>query len=173
MGFNKDGVGEPRPGEGSFHPYVTIPQDAVRADVQLSLVHDDPSWIAKVGNIGAKILNEIVGVFCANQGFVKEKLVAMVTERCTTADGKACTKGTPGCVCTKPTNTQQAGVGLFNGMMQKGCESWAGGNLPDPLQNLPPVAPPPVPPAPSKIPWWLVVSGGLVVGAAAFSRRST
>lgn len=176
MGFTKSGVGEAKPGEGAFYPYVTIPQDAVRPDVQLSLVHDDPAWISKVGNIGQKVLNELFGVFCANQGFTKEKLASMMKERCVDASGKTCTKGAPGCVCTTPGSTQQASVGLFNAAMQMGCASWAKGNLPDPIVNLPPVAPPPASPEIpwyARIPWWLVSMGGLVAGAAAFSRRST
>lgn len=176
MGFTKNGIGEAKPGEGAFHPYVTIPQDKVRSDVQLSLVHDDPAWISKVGNIGAKILNELFGVFCANQGFTQEKLTSMMKERCVNAQGKTCVKGTPGCVCTTPGATQQASVGLFNAAMQMGCASWAKGNLPDAIVNLPPVAPPPDPdaiPWYARVPWWAVSIGGLVVGAAAFSRRST
>lgn len=176
MGFNKSGVGTPSPGEGSFHPFVTIPQDRVRSDVQLSLVHDDPAWIAKVGNIGQKILDEVFSVFCANQDFTKEKLASMMKERCATAQGKPCNKGAPGCVCTSPSSTQQASVGAFNAVMQMGCESWAKGGLPDPITNLPPVAPPPSPEPPpwyTRIPLWAVALLGVGAGAAAFSRRSS
>lgn len=175
MGFTKNGIGEAKPGEGSFHPYVTIPQDKVRSDVQLSLVHNDPAWISKVGNIGKKILDELFGVFCANQEFTKEKLGTMMKEKCMTAAGQPCTKGSPGCICTSPTSTQQASVGVFNAAMQMGCASWAKGNLPDPITNLPPVAPPPAPePMPwyMRIPWWAVAIVGAGAGAAAFSHRS-
>ncbi len=172
-GFNSSGVGS-SPSEGSFHPYVRIPQDAVKSDVQLSLVHNDPSWITKFGNIGAKVMQEIAGAFCANQGFTQEYLQNQMKPKYIDAAGKACTKGAPGCKEVKPSSSVQGGVGVFNAGMKLWCDGWGAQNLPDPMQSLPPVAPPAPIGAPFLIPMWVVgVLGVLGGAAAAYSRRSS
>lgn len=176
-GFTRDGIGHAS-GEGAFHPYIAIPQDAVKPELQLTLVHDDPAWIQKIGLLGEKFMRLLGDAACANQGYTKQQMAAQAAaEQCVDAAKKPCAKGSPGCVCTKPSASQQgaqisANV-IYDVAMAKFCPGWIMDGMPPPV--LPDVDPnPPVPPPPSifsKIPWWLVVLGGVGVGAYAFSRK--
>lgn len=151
-GLNKDGPGEARVGEGAFYPYIAIPQDAVKPDIQISLVHDDPSWIERFGNAAAGFMNKLFGFMCANQDYSKAYLESLNKPTYINAAGQPCTKDSPGCIEKAPSPTSTASTGIVNAYMSAVCATWNKSNLPDPLLSLPPVAPIPVPPLPTTAP---------------------
>ncbi len=152
---------------GGFWPYISIPQDAKRPEVALSLVFNEAAWITKLGEKMASVLKAIAGAMCANQGIAQSAVASAANkEICADASGKACTKGTPGCKCNKPPIEGQIGAGVFNGGMALWCQGWLGENLPDPIESLP-VPDPPPPAEDTSKPWWAIVGAGLLLGAGA------
>lgn len=149
-----------------FWPYVSIPQDKVRPEVQLSLVFNEAGALKKFAEAMAKVFTALAGAMCANQGIAQNAVAAASNkEMCVDQSGKACTKGAPGCVCNKPPIEGQIGAGVFNGAMSLWCQGWLSENLPNPVDSMPVVDPPP--PAEAGKPWWAIVGAGLLIGAGA------
>jgi hypothetical protein len=66
MGFTKNGVGREE-GSGSFFAFVKITETIGDPMVELKLVHNDPSWIAKIGMAGRDWMMKIVDTACSNE----------------------------------------------------------------------------------------------------------
>jgi len=66
MGFTKNGVGKEE-GSGSFFPFVKITETIGDPMIELKLVHDDPSWIEKIGMAGRDWMMKIVNTACSHE----------------------------------------------------------------------------------------------------------
>lgn len=66
MGFTKNGVGQEE-GSGSFFPFVSVHQGVGDPTFELTLIHDDPSWIEKIGMAGRDWMMKIVDTACSNE----------------------------------------------------------------------------------------------------------
>lgn len=171
--FNKDGIGG-RPSEGAFWVYLAISQDPNNPYFELSLVHADPSFVTRIGNAGAELIQKIGAMYCGDPK-AAQQTQALLKDSCVDANNQVCAKGSPGCTCTPPPAASQASVTGWNLLMKKGCASWVTENTPPPpfeppIQNPPPSLPPPGY-VKKTLPWWVIVAGGLIAGGAIFSKR--
>ncbi len=175
--LTKSGVSS-KPGDelATWTPLLSIPQDGTNQAFTLTLVGaDDSSWIRSVGKYGEKILTYIGRAYCdANvQTVVQQNMASKVAEQCADATtGKPCTKGQPNCKCFSPPTYVQASVGASNAFQGWLCGKFVQDTTPRP-QLTPPTPYPDASSFPTarKIPWWLVVGGGLVLGGAIFGKR--
>jgi hypothetical protein len=120
--------------------------------------------------IGA-VMKQLFEIICMSQPVLQEQAnTVLLAELCVDSAMRACKKGAPGCTCTGPTTGQQAAVKMGSAIAAYSC-----GHATTPGASMDPGFVPPVfqPPAEdvSKIPWWLVVGGGLIAGAALFARK--
>ncbi len=162
---------------GCFWIYASVQQDG---QMTLTLKHDDPSWLQKVGDKLASIMTAIGNTFCSIMPTIKTQTDA-VAKTCLDKDNKPCAKGVTGCVdnegkpcvgaenATGPSAAAVGGAGMFYyALAAYGCSQWTKEQQKfDPKVPLPPV---PDPVAPTKrswlrlIPWAL---GGLAAGVGA------
>lgn len=156
--------------------FLSIPQDPREPMWTLTLVgHDDASWIRDVGKYGEKILTFLGRLYCDSgvQAIVQQNMSSKVAEQCAeTTTGKPCKKGQPNCKCFSPPAYTQASVAASNGVQAWLCKGFMHDTEAPP--QLTPPSPFPDPndyPTGSKIPWWAVVGGGLLIGGALFARK--
>jgi hypothetical protein len=143
--FNKKGVGPSDDGV-SWFPFIGLSPDVGNPAITVTLVYDDPAWITKYGTkLGRAIFDTIGELLCGNQPAAQAQIQKMAAELCVTSTGQPCTKGTPGCVCTKPPAVAQASVAAAQGITAKWCSTWQKDQQP---RVYPPVVPPPPPQLP-------------------------
>lgn len=142
----------------------------------LTLIPHEVSWITEVGEFMAGVVIDLGKMFCGNKDVAKQQIAAAMAEKCITAKNVACTKGTPGCVCSTPPDYINTSVNVSNGIATKFCDEWMKEYTDRPPWTPPtPLNPPRYPTGPIasgiKVPWWAVVVGGLTIGAFLFSRK--
>lgn len=129
---------------------------------------DTPFWSGAVGWL-AEGMRELGSFICQNQPVIQQlNKDVLLKELCHDVAGKPCAKGTKGCYCSSPTNTQQAAVGVANAGIGLWCARAA--EWLSPKKEETPFTPPQM--APVALPWtsfvpWVL--GGLLAGAGAFA----
>jgi hypothetical protein len=143
-----------------------------------------PTWILKgepkdrsaaqaiLGTLASimKALSEaICAAVSANQlPAIEQRLTSELCVDVTT--NQSCKKGaSSSCICTKPSNAQQAAMGTFNFAAQQICarQDWSTPPIVKPPGGTPQIFAPPAP----KIPWWLIVLASGVGGAVLFAKK--
>lgn len=156
-----------------FWPYVAISQDPNNAYFELTYVHEKDTWLDSIAEAGVWLVNTAWDVEC---GQAPTQAQALLQDVCVDANNTKCTKGTPGCTCTPPPDSQKTSVTAWGAIMNKMCGYRNEMNTPPPAWEPPVAFPPPkIPqelPKPTSTPWWLVITGGLIVGGAVFAKRA-
>jgi hypothetical protein len=143
--FNKKGVGPDYEGI-SWFPFIGLSPDVGNPAITVTLVYDDPTWIQKYGTkLGRAIFDTVGNLLCGNPSATQTQLQTLAAELCVTSTGQPCTKGTPGCVCTKPPATTQASIDAAGTITAAWCSTWRKDQQP---RVYPPVVPPPPPQLP-------------------------
>lgn len=162
---------DPNLPNGCFFWYAQAMPDG---QMKLVGIHDDPTWLQRVGAKLAGFMEKFGMAACTAQPMIQAQMASSVAEVCTDKDNKPCTKGAAGCVCISPSAATQGAVGLFNFAAGKFCQGWMAEHAPQ--APMPPIPDPPPVELPraswlSLLPW---IIGGLAIGggaAFAFSRR--
>jgi hypothetical protein len=157
-----------------FWPYVAISQDPHNEYFELTYVHEKDTWLDHVAEAGVWLVNTAWDVEC---GKAPTQAQTLLQDTCVDANNAKCVKGTPGCICTPPPDSTRASVTAWGAIMNKMCDYRNEMNVPPPVWEPPTAFPPPpkVPdqlPQPAATPWWLVITGGLIVGGAFFAKRT-
>jgi hypothetical protein len=172
------GAGE----SGYWRPYVAIYQDMANPLWEFTLVYKDPAWYTKAAEFLGKWMTKLGMLYC---GLVvpeaKKQMAKTQADVCTNAQGKACARGTPGCVCqaaTTASTTSAANTNIYAmaamAIHGESCKSWLAQEIPTP--PLPPPDPlpmfPPPPPSPGfKVTPMMIALGVAGLGAAALLTR--
>jgi len=179
--LNKEGIGECKPSEGSWWPYVAVYEDVSNPLWELTIIHNDPSWVTEVGNQLASWMISLGKLFCGVVAPVaKKQILQAQADVCTDGQGQLCTRGTPGCTCRPAPSASTASAQNMNLYVQAAaavggefCDEWNKEYAdhpmppPDPL----PLFPPPQPKTPFKVTPTMIAIGLATVGAAVLLTR--
>lgn len=145
----------------------------VGANYTIRLQPKDASTKTKILRSIVDASNFLFDMICTNASTINSiNQDALTNQACfDKATSQPCKAGTPKCECAPATKIESGAIGVANGMVQGICALRAT-QAPRPPTPATPFAPPPdLTTTPTKIPWWLVVTGGVVVGAFLFARE--
>lgn len=151
--------------DSTWNVFVSM-NEANPAEYYMHIVIKPDAWTNKAAGWIGEQLAKLGMLFCDTQPAVQQQLQTSMAEKCVDKQQKPCTKGTPGCTCTKPPQVQQVSVGVFNAWSNHWCSGFTQehGQQPPPDMPDPNESTPQTPPElePQGMPWW---QWGLIIGA--------